>query len=139
MGGIKINEDGTAECKSTHPENGKPFCYVSKLKLRLSKLLQQMLNHISIQKLFSFFLDWDDSGCGDFVGHRSNLGLIRQDRWMFDAYVSHEACEGTVKNNYRDKIGNELHLEGYKINGGEEIIPDEKPTSESCLNACFVR
>ena len=33
VGGIKINEDGTAECKSTHPENGKPFCYVSKLKL----------------------------------------------------------------------------------------------------------
>ena len=58
---------------------------------------------------------------------------------MFDAYVSHEACEGTVKYGHRDKIGNELHLEGFKINGGEEIILDEKPTSESCLNACFVR
>ena len=93
---------------------------------------------VSIKNFFSFFTDWDDSGCNDFVGHRSNLGLIRQDRWMFDAY-SHEACIGTESDYIRDNIGNELHLEGHKINGGEEIIPDEKPTSESCLNACFVR
>ena len=111
VGGIKIHADGTLECKTIHPENNRSFCYVSKLKLCLwlkdppwLKAFTTNFYLFQSKFFFSFFTDWDDSGCNDFVGHRSNLGLIRQDRWMFDAYVSNEACIGTERDNIRDNI-----------------------------------